>query len=63
VVVHTFNPSTQEAEVDESLLVPGQPGLQSKFQDSQGCYTEKPYLKQTNKQTNKQVRENIISNT
>jgi hypothetical protein len=30
--------------------VPGQPGLQSEFQDSQG-YTEKP--KQTNKQTNK----------
>jgi hypothetical protein len=27
----------------------GQPGLQSEFQDSQG-YTEKPYLKQTNKQ-------------
>jgi hypothetical protein len=33
--------------------VRGQPGLQSEFQDSQGC-TEKPCLKQTNKQTNKQ---------
>jgi hypothetical protein len=36
VVVHAFNPSTQEAET-------GQPGLQSEFQDIQG-YTEKPCL-------------------
>jgi hypothetical protein len=37
--------------------VPGQPGLQSEFQDSQG-YTEKPCLEkpnQTNQQTNKQT--------
>jgi hypothetical protein len=32
VVMHTFNPSTQEAEVDESLWVQNQTGLQSKFQ-------------------------------
>jgi hypothetical protein len=38
--VHTFNPSTSEAEAG---LVWGQPGLQSKFQDSHG-YTEKPCL-------------------
>ena len=37
VLVHTFNPSSWEAES-------GQPGLHSKFQDSQGC-TEKPCLK------------------
>jgi hypothetical protein len=37
--------------------VPGQPGLQGEFQDSQG-YTENPCLEKnkqkTNKQTNKQ---------
>jgi hypothetical protein len=32
-VVHTFNPSTQEAK---AAWVQGQPGLQSEFQDSQG---------------------------
>jgi hypothetical protein len=37
VVVHTFNPSTQEVD----FWVWGQPDLQSEFQDSQG-YTEKP---------------------
>ena len=47
MVVHAFNPSTQEAEA-------GQPGLQSEFQDSQS-YTEKPCLEKTNKQTNKQT--------
>ena len=40
VVVYAFNPSTLEAEVDGSLRVWGQSGLQSEFQDSQG-YTEK----------------------
>jgi hypothetical protein len=42
MVAHAFNPSTQEAEA-EDFWVPGQPGLQSEFQDSQG-YTEKPCL-------------------
>jgi hypothetical protein len=42
VVVHTFIPSTLEAEAG-GFLVRGQPGLQSEFQDSQG-YIEKPCL-------------------
>jgi hypothetical protein len=39
------------------FCVPGQPGLESEFQDSQG-YTEKPCLKEqkTTKQTNKQTK-------
>ena len=41
---HTFSPRTRETEADRSLLVQGQPGLQSGFQDSHGCYTEKPCL-------------------
>jgi hypothetical protein len=41
IVLHTFNPSTEEAEAGRSLWVQGQPGLQKKFQESQGCYTEK----------------------
>jgi hypothetical protein len=40
--VYPFNTSTQETEAGGSW-VQGQPGLQSKFQDSQG-YTEKPCL-------------------
>jgi hypothetical protein len=46
MVMHAFNPSTQEAEAGGSLAVWGQPGLQSEFQDSQG-YTQKKknYLK------------------
>ena len=42
-MVHTFNPSTWEAEAGGSLSVQGQADLQSKFQDSQG-YTETPCL-------------------
>jgi hypothetical protein len=58
VVVHTFNPSTWEAEAG-GFLSSSQPGLQSEFQDSQG-YTEKPRLKkQKQKQTNKQKVFNI----
>ena len=41
-VAHAFSPSTWEAEA-VNLWVLGQPGLQSKFQDSQ-TYTVKPYL-------------------
>jgi hypothetical protein len=44
MVAHTFNPSTGKAEAGGFL---SQPGLQSKFQESQG-YTEKPCLKKTN---------------
>jgi hypothetical protein len=49
-----------ERQRQANFCVPGQPGLQSEFQDSQG-YTEKPCLKKTKpniqtktKQTNKQ---------
>jgi hypothetical protein len=40
MVANSFNPRTQEAEESRSLWVPGQPGLQSEFHDSQG-HTEK----------------------
>lgn len=47
-MVHTFNPSSQEAETGQSqqvsLQVQGDPGLHSEFQGSQR-YTVKPYLK------------------
>jgi hypothetical protein len=43
MVAHAFNLNTQEAEAGR-LGVQGQPGLQSKFQNSQG-YTEKPCLR------------------
>jgi hypothetical protein len=33
--VHTFNPRTQETEAGEFLLVPGQPGLQTKTKINQ----------------------------
>ena len=47
VVVHTFNPSTREAEVGGFLS--SRPAcIQSEFQDSQG-YTEKPCLKKKKK--------------
>jgi hypothetical protein len=48
-VAHVCNLSAQKAEAGGSLSVPGQPGLQSKFQNSQGYkgYMEKPYLKIT----------------
>jgi hypothetical protein len=53
VVVHAFNPSTQEAEADRFLEFEASlPGLQSEFQDSQS-YTEKPYLK---KSKNKKIK-------
>ena len=42
VVSHASNPSIWEAKTFR-LMVQGQPGLQSEFQDSQG-YTEKPHL-------------------
>lgn len=47
-MVHTFNPSSWEAEVNGSL---NQPDLQSKIQDGQGT-TEKPCLENP-KQINK----------
>ena len=53
-MLHTFNPSTQEAEAGGPL---SQPGLQSELQDSEG-YREKPCLK---KQTNKQIIKEMFS--
>jgi hypothetical protein len=53
VVVCTFNPSTWKAEAGGSLWVPDQPGLQSKFQDSQG-YIEIPCFQKQNQTKNKQ---------
>lgn len=44
MVVHSFNPSSQEARI----WVQGQPTLQSKYQDNQG-YTEK-HLKKKRKE-------------
>jgi hypothetical protein len=58
-MVRAFNPSTWEAEAGR-FLRPGQYGLQSEFQDSQG-YTEKPCLektKQQQQQKNKKQKKN-----
>ena len=49
MVAHTFNTSTWEVEAGGSLWVWDQPGLQSEFQDSQGCYTETLSQKQKQK--------------
>jgi hypothetical protein len=46
MVAHAFNLSSWEAEA-ANFWVWGQPGLLSKFQDSQG-YTEKPCLEKQN---------------
>ena len=54
-MAQAFNPSTWEAEIGGSLWVWGQPGLQSKFQDSQG-YTEKPCLKKPIKKEKERER-------
>jgi hypothetical protein len=43
----------RQRQVD--FRVRGQPGLQSKFQDSQG-YTEKPCLEKPKEKTNKQTK-------
>jgi hypothetical protein len=52
MVVHAFNPSTWETKAG-GFLSQGQPGLQSEFQDSQGC-TEKPCLEKQNKTSKKE---------
>ena len=44
MVAHAFNPSIRDPEAGGSFWVQGQPELQREFQDSQGCYTEEPYL-------------------
>ena len=49
MVLYLFiSPSTWEADVGKSLWVPGQPGLDSEFQDSQGCCTGKLCLGKPN---------------
>ena len=50
MVAHAFNASTRETEAG-GFWVWGQPGLQSKFQDSQG-YTEKLCLENNNNNNN-----------
>jgi hypothetical protein len=59
VEAHAFNPSTEEAGAGRPLCVPGQPGLQSKFQYGQG-YIEKPGLKMENKVFHRQLEERDI---
>jgi hypothetical protein len=54
MVVHTFN---WETGAGRSLWVWGQPGLQSEFQDSQGCYKEKPCLKKKKKKKERKKKE------
>lgn len=44
VVVHALNSNIWELEPGRYLQVQGQPGLRSKFQDSQN-YVERPCLK------------------
>lgn len=53
-VVHTFNPSSREAEAEGPLRLWSQPGLHSKLQDWTGQYKETPSqkVKQTNKKNN-----------
>jgi hypothetical protein len=47
MVLHAFNPSTQEAEAGGSVQAQGNPDLQREFQHCQ-VYTRKRNLKQTN---------------
>lgn len=58
MVAHSFIPSIQETEAGESLWIQGLLGLYHEFQDNQGCYRDKPYLK--NNQANKQKKKNLI---
>ena len=53
MVVDAFNSSSPEAETDRSLLLWGQSGLHSKFQNSQG-YIERPCLKKPTEQLEQQ---------
>lgn len=41
--MHTFKPSNWEAEAGEPCKFKASPGIQRKFKDSQGYYTETPY--------------------
>lgn len=59
MVAHALTPEA-ERQRQVALLVPGQPGLQSKIQNSQG-YTEKPCLKQTNKITQADIKATYVT--
>lgn len=48
LVVNALNASSKDTKVGGSLRVQGQPGLNSEFQDSQGCI-ERPFLKKRRK--------------
>jgi hypothetical protein len=50
----------RQRQVD--FWVPGQPGLQSEFQDSQG-YTEKPYLKKKKKSFKEYTKLDVVQHT
>ena len=45
MVENAFNLSTQEEEADLCEFKASLVYVQSKFQGSQGCYTEKPWIK------------------
>lgn len=61
MVAHAISSSTWEAEIGRSMWVQGQPSLQSKFEDSQGCYTEKFCVeKSEKKKTVKKKRKPIF---
>jgi hypothetical protein len=63
--VYAFNSSTQDGEAGGSLWVQGLPGLESKFQDSQG-YTEKPCPEKkqnkTKQKKNQETKQNKTKN-
>jgi hypothetical protein len=54
MVVHAFNPSTQEAEAGGSLCVWGQPGLYKEFQDRQSHIVRLYFKSKQNKRKEKQ---------
>ena len=58
VLAHAFNPSTGEAEADESVCVRGQPGLHDKSQPSQG-YRGDPICKKITTKTKQKKHEDV----
>ena len=59
VVVHAFDPSTQEAEAGGSLQVQGPSALQSKVLYNED-YTEKPCLEKENKQKMQKQNKDMV---
>ena len=49
MVVHDFNPGTQEAEAGESLGIQGQPGLQELVPGQVGVLDRETLSRKTNK--------------